>query len=83
MAADAVISTSLRDSKACGTPAQIDNLGLPGAQIIRPGAPESSVLLLRMGATDARRMPQVGSRVVDSQATALIGDFIRSLTVCP
>jgi uncharacterized repeat protein (TIGR03806 family) len=80
---DLRFSTSLRDSKACGTPAQIDTLGLPGAQIIRPGAPESSVLLLRMGATDARRMPQVGSRVVDSQGSALVGEFIRSLTACP
>ncbi len=41
------------------------------------------MLLLRMGATDARRMPQVGSRVVDSQGSALVGEFIRSLTACP
>lgn len=80
---DLRFETSLRDSKTCGTLAQIDTLGLPMARIIEPGQPERSVLLLRMRATDARRMPQIGTQLVDPDGTQRIADFISSLTACP
>lgn len=80
---DLRFATSLRDSKVCGALAQIDHFGMPGAQLVRPGSPETSVLLLRMQAQDARRMPQLGTALVDPSGTQLISDFIRSLPGCP
>ena len=80
---DLRFDTSLRDSKTCGALAQIDTLGLPNARIIEPGKPDSSVLLLRMRATDARRMPQLGTQRVDPDGTQRVAEFIAGLTACP
>ena len=56
--------------------------GCPGQASCPPGAPDDSVLLLRMLATDASRMPPVASSVVDAAGTQLIADWITQLT-CP
>ena len=45
--------------------------------IVVPGDPASSQLYLRMGYRDELGMPPVGTEVVDAQARALIGDWIR------
>jgi hypothetical protein len=74
----------------CGTPGKGD-LGVPGAQLLMPKTPKSSVVYLRMQApkTDPMsgatgRMPQIGSAVVDTQGTDLISQWITSITAaCP
>jgi hypothetical protein len=74
----------------CGTPAKGD-LNVPGAQLLMPKTPRSSVVWLRMTApkTDPTsgatgRMPQIGSAVVDTQGTDLISQWITSITAaCP
>ncbi len=52
-------------------------------KLIVPGAPESSVLSLRMHATDSKRMPPVAVSLIDPVGSAVIDDWIRSLTACP
>lgn len=52
-------------------------------KLIAPGAPEASVLSLRLHATDAKRMPPVAVSVLDPDGSAVIDDWIRSLTACP
>jgi hypothetical protein len=42
-----------------------------------------SILSLRLHTTDARRMPPVGVTVTDPLGTALIDEWISSLTACP
>jgi uncharacterized repeat protein (TIGR03806 family) len=52
-------------------------------KIIVPGAPDASVMSLRVHATDAKRMPPVAVTITDPTGTAVIDDWIRSLTACP
>lgn len=58
------------------------DLGVPGALIIDPGSPDSSVLSLRMQALDAQRMPPLASSRVDVDATSVIEDWIAELESC-
>jgi uncharacterized repeat protein (TIGR03806 family) len=52
-------------------------------KLVAPGAPMDSVMSLRLHATDSKRMPPVGVTVTDPLGTALIDEWISSLTACP
>jgi hypothetical protein len=52
-------------------------------QLIVPGAPQNSILSLRMHATDSKRMPPVAVSVTDALGTMVIDNWISSLTACP
>ncbi|MCR9294505.1 MAG: PQQ-dependent sugar dehydrogenase [bacterium] len=54
-------------------------LGLPDAKIIRPGKPESSVLLSRMSTRGAGQMPPLATQCVDAQAIDLLSEWIVSM----
>ncbi len=56
-----------------------EDLGVPGARRIAPGAKEKSVLWLRIGLTGKDRMPPLGTNVVDEVARRLIGAWIDGL----
>ncbi|HEX5788080.1 MAG TPA: PQQ-dependent sugar dehydrogenase [Woeseiaceae bacterium] len=56
------------------------NLGVPGAQLIDPGSPDTSVMLLRMERLNTNvRMPPLATRVVDTQGTQLVRNWIESM----
>jgi hypothetical protein len=86
---------SLHDTNLCNLPEQN---GIPGrAQVsymeLAPGDHAASALWLRMNIPiaasdpqemiDVGRMPSLASYVVDPQATALVGQWIDSITACP
>jgi uncharacterized repeat protein (TIGR03806 family) len=52
-------------------------------KLIVPGSPQTSILSLRLHATDSKRMPPVAVSVTDPVGTRLIDDWISSLTACP
>ncbi|MCS6899154.1 MAG: PQQ-dependent sugar dehydrogenase [Myxococcales bacterium] len=81
--ADYRYSTPFSSMKVCGVAPTQGDLGVAGAQVIAPGKPELSVLSLRVRSLDIRRMPPLGSTVVDTQGAALLDAFIASLTSCP
>jgi uncharacterized repeat protein (TIGR03806 family) len=54
-----------------------------GATNLTPGHPELSVTWLRMNTLDLGRMPPLASYVLDQDALALVGDWIRSIDACP
>lgn len=57
-----------------------DPMGDPANRVVAPRSPEHSMLLQRMTMTDpARRMPPLGSSVVDEDAVALISEWINKL----
>jgi uncharacterized repeat protein (TIGR03806 family) len=77
-------TVELADMHLCGEAPDKGDLGVNGALRLAPGAPESSVLSLRMHTLDALfRMPQIGSRVVDSAGTGSVDAWIGSLSACP
>jgi uncharacterized repeat protein (TIGR03806 family) len=75
--------TATADGGLCDAPPVHGDLGVPGARIVLPGQPESSILSLRMHATDANRMPGIGSNIVDPSGTTLIDQWITALESCP
>jgi uncharacterized repeat protein (TIGR03806 family) len=75
--------TSFTDTKSCGVASGVDDLGFADAKIIAPGSPESSIVSLRIHSLDSKRMPPLGTRVVDHEGTSLLDDWIRSMHGCP
>jgi uncharacterized repeat protein (TIGR03806 family) len=76
-------SLSFKDTNSCDVVPQTGDLGIANARIIAPGQPQRSIVSRRIHALDASRMPPVGSSVVDPQGTALVDQWISSLTACP
>jgi len=74
--------TSLAQMGICDIKPASDG-GQTDARLLAPAAPERSMLLVRMRATDALRMPPLGTRVVDTQAVAVVEAWIRDLSACP
>jgi uncharacterized repeat protein (TIGR03806 family) len=72
----------LPDTVTCNADATQGAVGT-ATKLVTPGAPDTSILSLRMHATDAKRMPPVGVSVTDEQGTDVIDGWIRSLTACP
>jgi uncharacterized repeat protein (TIGR03806 family) len=60
-------------------PVELDDLGISGAERIKSGAPDSSVVLLRMRDLGVFRMPPLATSLVDVAGTAVIRDWIISL----
>jgi uncharacterized repeat protein (TIGR03806 family) len=74
--------TSLADSKTCRVASGIDDLGVAGGALLTPGDPQRSLMSLRMHATNVKRMPPLGTRIVDEAGSRLIDDWIRGAQ-CP
>jgi len=75
-------AVALKDTATCNA----DNTQGPVAgatKIIAPGAPQSSIMSLRVHATDSKRMPPVAVTVLDPVGSAVLDDWITSLTACP
>jgi uncharacterized repeat protein (TIGR03806 family) len=73
---------SLKDTATCN----VDNTqgAVAGAmKLLVPGAPQSSILSLRLHATDSKRMPPIAVSVIDPVGTSVIDEWIGSLSACP
>jgi uncharacterized repeat protein (TIGR03806 family) len=78
--------TTLKNTGACGITPMKGDVGVAGAQILKPGMPMQSAIWLRMHAmfnNDKIRMPQLATYIVDDKGTQLISDWIASITACP
>jgi uncharacterized repeat protein (TIGR03806 family) len=80
--ADYRFTTPLAQTGACDALPEQGDLGIPDARLIAPGSPEKSLVSVRTHALDSRRMPPIGSSVVDEKGTALLDQYISSLTKC-
>lgn len=80
---DARFTTPLADQKIIHGELVAGDLGIPGAQIIVPGAPEKSVMLQRLLRDDAVRMPPVNVNHEPSPVVPLLEQWIRSLKPAP
>lgn len=75
--------TAFKMTNTCNGAPQEGSLGVTGAMLIVPGAPSKSLVSLRMHALDANRMPPLATHVVDPTGTAVVDQWIQSLTACP
>lgn len=74
--------TALPDTAACNEDPVRSDLGISGAKLVAPGAPERSVLLARLRDPDLHRMPPLGSLQIDTDGADLIEAWIRGLAAC-
>ncbi|MEZ4265217.1 MAG: PQQ-dependent sugar dehydrogenase [Myxococcota bacterium] len=74
--------TPLADTGTCATTPQVSNLGVMGAELISPGAPDHSVIWLRMQAGPADRMPPISTSLDPDAALTAIVDWITALESC-
>jgi uncharacterized repeat protein (TIGR03806 family) len=81
--ADFRVTTSFADMHICNVRPQEGNLDVNGAHLLSPGAPERSLISLRMHRLSAGRMPLLGSAIVDVTGTQLIDSWITQTTACP
>lgn len=80
---DLRIDTPLAKTGLCNE-AQAGTVELQaGARIVAAGEPAASVVLARMRTLDERRMPKLGSGVVDEAGVAAVEAWIRELRSCP
>ncbi|WP_373045696.1 PQQ-dependent sugar dehydrogenase [Vulgatibacter sp.] len=80
---DLRMGTPFAEAGLCNVPPQEGELGLADPRLVAPGAPERSIVAVRMERLGAGRMPPVGSGVVDEAGLALVEDWIRGLPSCP
>lgn len=66
----------------CGVSPELDPLGIDNAEVIAPSAPETSVLLTRVSAVGAARMPPLATGVPDALAIDHLRDWISQIGQC-
>ena len=71
--------TPLERAKVIDEPPVHEDLGIPNARLVAPGAPASSVLYRRITRRGEKQMPPVATSVVDAQGAKLIEEWILSL----
>jgi len=79
---DLRVTTAAHDMEACDVPPMRGDLGVAGASLIAPGAPERSILWLRTASRGTHGMPPLASALVDPDAS-VVRDWISALGACP
>ncbi|MFB6264029.1 MAG: sorbosone dehydrogenase family protein [Bradymonadaceae bacterium] len=80
---DTRFGTSFADTGMCGEKPTTGDLGIDGARLLKPGAPDQSLIHVRADRRDADGMPPLASRKVDSRGVQLLANWIRSVSSCP
>lgn len=76
---DLRFGTPLAATHLIDAPPEVGDLGVKGARLIRSGAPDSSVLYLRLLDLGRFRMPPLASHRVDQEGAALLRQWIEAL----
>ncbi len=69
----------LEKSEALGVRPTQGTFGIHKAEILAPGDPYRSVMLMRMAKRGPGHMPHIGSTIIDRRGLALIHDWIQNL----
>lgn len=75
-------SVSIDAMNSCNLPPLLDDFGLLDALLLYPGNPSKSIISLRMHALDGKRMPPIGTDIVDTVAASVIDAWISAPDVC-
>lgn len=73
---------SFVDTKTCNEDNTRGSIGA-STKLIVPGDPASSIVSLRIHGIDDKRMPPIAVSITDPTGSAVIDDWITSLTTCP
>lgn len=75
---DARFNTPLAAQNITGGPLN-NTLGIPGAHVVVPGSLAQSMMRIRVASLDSIKMPPLAKDVVDTQALAVIDEWIMSM----
>jgi hypothetical protein len=79
---DLRMSTSLNATGLCNQAPFAGDLGLHNPVLLKPGDPDSSILVLRMEDLGSTRMPPLGSNEIDTQAVVVVREWIEAIEGC-
>ncbi|PVV05817.1 MAG: hypothetical protein B6D77_17795 [gamma proteobacterium symbiont of Ctena orbiculata] len=79
---DLRMGADLTATGLCNQAPLAGDLGLINPVLLKPGDPDNSILLLRMQSLDSLRMPPLGSSEIDTQALAVVREWIAGLEDC-
>jgi len=72
----------LQAMNICDVLPEVSDLGIDQARLLAPGAPERSIIPIRMGLLGPDAMPPIGKNVVDIDATAIVEEWISGQESC-
>jgi uncharacterized repeat protein (TIGR03806 family) len=75
-------NTSISLMQVCNVSPVKGNLGIPGARLLVPGSPATSILSVRPHLVGANQMPPLARSIVDAAGTSLIDAWITSWPSC-
>lgn len=81
--ADLRITTSVSEAGVCDVGPARGDLGIADARLLAPGDPDRSLLLQRLTASAAHRMPPIGNERADPDGLAAVRAWIEALEGCP
>ena len=76
---DLRFSTPIELTHTLHVPPALEDMRVEGAALISPGAPERSLVYLRMLSPDKLRMPPLATSIVDREGAELVSRWIRSM----
>jgi len=76
---DALLTTPLSLSGMIGEAPRAGDLGVSGAQVVKPRSPDESVLWLRDSVVGANQMPPIGKLVNDEVYLQALSDWIKRM----
>lgn len=80
---DLRVTTAFADMGLCDVPPEQGDLGIADAVLLAPGDPDRSLLVQRMKARDADRMPPLGTQIVDADGVGAMEAWVREIGGCP
>jgi hypothetical protein len=81
---DARFDTPFANKGVCNVPPSLGNLGIAGAMLIKPGDNAGSIVWQRLSQRGTGvEMPPLASTLVDAAGSALLEQWIDSLSGCP
>ena len=79
---DLRFETPLSKTKTCNATPK-ENLGNASNKILVPKQPDRSTLYLRANRRDIKKMPPIGSQLIDKEAMAVLRAWIQGISSCP
>ncbi|MCU0236512.1 MAG: PQQ-dependent sugar dehydrogenase [Acidobacteria bacterium] len=79
---DLRFDTALPAMNICDAAPLLGDLGIAGARLAAPGAPERSIILQRLKRQDVFRMPPIGNNLADAAGILLLETWLQNLAGC-
>ena len=80
---DLRFSTPAESMGVCNVEPTASGLGVEGAQLVAPGEPDRSMIVVRMATRGLGQMPPIGTEEVDTAGLAVVREWIEGMSECP